>query len=114
MGIMKLHIPKIRESSYFPPWWSVEGVSTQRVEELIKALGCDGISKSQVSRICQDLDEVVESILVRSLNHEASPYLWLGVLTQNVREAGRIVNVSVVLTRMEPRSHTSLAGIPEV
>ena len=53
----------------------VEGVFTRRVEYLVKALGCDGISKSQVSRICQELDEAVESILGRSLEVEAYPYL---------------------------------------
>jgi putative transposase len=46
----------------------VEGVSTRRVDDQVKALGCDGISKSQVSRICQELDAVVESFLGRSLN----------------------------------------------
>ena len=46
----------------------VEGVSTQSVDDLVKALGCDGISKSHGSRICQELDEVVESFLVRSLD----------------------------------------------
>ena len=49
---------------------------------------------------------MVERFFSRSLNHEVSPSLWLDLLTQNVREAGRIVNVSVVVTRMEPRSRT--------
>ena len=81
------------------PWSSrhMWGVSTRRVDDLVKALGCDGISKSQVSRICQELDEVVESFLVRSLGGVAYPHLWLDALTQKVREAGRIVNVSVVV-----------------
>ena len=73
------------------------GVSTRRVDDLVKALGCDGVPKSQVSRICQELDEVVESFLVRSLGGVAYPHLWLDALTQKVREAGRIVNVSVVV-----------------
>ena len=77
---MALHIPKLREGSYFPSLLEprrrseqallsviqqayVEGVSTRRVDDLIKALGCDGISSSQVSRICEQLDEVVESFL---------------------------------------------------
>ena len=67
------------------------------MDDLIKALGCDGISKSQVSRICQELDEVVESFLGRSLDGDVYPYLWLDALTQKVRESGRIVNVSVVV-----------------
>ena len=76
VGTMELHIPKLREGSYFPSLLEprrrserallaviqqayVEGVSTRRVDDLVKALGCEGISKSQVSRICQELDVVV-------------------------------------------------------
>ena len=85
VGTMELHIPKLREGSYFPSLLEprrrsekallaviqqayVEGVSTRRVDDLIKALGCDGISSSQVSRICEQLDEVVESFLGRPLD----------------------------------------------
>ena len=85
VGTMALHIPKLREGSYFPSLLEprrrsekallaviqqayVEGVSTRRVDDLIKALGCDGISSSQVSRICEQLDEVVESFLGRPLD----------------------------------------------
>ena len=75
----------------------VEGVSTRRVDDLVKSLGCDGISKSQVSRICRDLDEVVENFLGRPLDGGPYPYVWLDALTQKVREGGRIVNVSVVV-----------------
>ena len=60
----------------------VEGVSTRRVDDLIKALGCDGISSSQVSRICEQLDEVVESFLGRPLDGGPYPYVWLDGLTQ--------------------------------
>ena len=111
---MELHIPKLREGSYFPSLLEprrrsekallsviqqayVEGVSTRRVDDLIKALGCDGISSSQVSRICQQLDEVVESFLGRPLDDGPYPYVWLDGLTQKVREGGRIVNVCVVV-----------------
>ena len=104
VGTMELHIPKLREGSYFPSLLEprrrsekallaviqqayVEGVSTRRVDDLIQALGCDGISSSQVSRICEQLDEVVESFLGRPLDG----------LTQKVREGGRIVNVCVVV-----------------
>ena len=72
-------------------------MSTRRVDDLIKALGCDGISSSQVSRICQQLDEVVESFLGRPLDGGPDPYVWLDGLTQKVREGGRIVNVCVVV-----------------
>ena len=75
----------------------VEGVSTRRVEDLVQALGCEGISKSQVSRICQELDGVVGPFLGRPQDVGPYPYLWLDALTQKVREAGRIVNVSVVV-----------------
>ena len=73
------------------------GVSTRRVDDLIKALGCDGISSSQVSRICEQLDEVVDSFLGRPLDGGPYPYVWLDGLTQKVREGGRIVNVCVVV-----------------
>ena len=79
VGTMDLHIPKLREGSYFPSLLEprrrserallaviqqayVEGVSTRRVDDLVKALGCEGISKSQVSRICQELDVVVDGL----------------------------------------------------
>ena len=78
---MELRIPKLREGSYFPSLleprrrskrallaviqqaYYIEGVSTRRVDDLVKALGCEGISKSQVSRICVELDGVVDSLL---------------------------------------------------
>ena len=75
----------------------MEGVSTRRVDDLIKALGCDVISSSQVSRICEQLDEVVGSFLGRPLDGGPYPYVWLDGLTQKVREGGRIVNVCVVV-----------------
>ena len=84
VGTMDLHIPKLREGSYFPILLEprcrserallaviqqayVEGVSTRRVDDLVKALGCEGISKSQVSRICQELDVVVDGFMGRPL-----------------------------------------------
>ena len=85
VGTMDLHIPKLREGSYFPSLLEprrrserallaviqqayVEGVSTRRVDDLVKALGCEGISKSQVSRICQELDVVVDGFMGRPLD----------------------------------------------
>ena len=114
VGTMELHIPKLREGSYFPSLLEprrrserallaviqqayVEGVSTRRVDDPVKALGCEGISKSQVSRICQELDVVVDGFLGRPLDGGPYPYPWLDALTQKVREDGRIVNVSVVV-----------------
>ena len=75
----------------------MEGVFTRRVDDMIRSLGCDCISSSQVSRICQDLDEVVESFLGRSLDGGPYPYVWLDGLTQKVREEASIVNVCVVV-----------------
>ena len=94
-----MHIPKLREGSYFPSLLEprrrserallaviqqayVEGVSTRRVDDLVKALGCEGISKSQVSRICQELDVVVDGFMGRPLDAGPYPYLWLDALTQ--------------------------------
>ena len=101
VGTLDLRIPKVREGSYFPSLLEprrrserallavvqqayVEGVSTRRVEDLVQALGCEGISKSQVSRICQELDGVVDSFLGRPLDRGPYPYLWLDALTVNV------------------------------
>ena len=111
VGPMELRIPKVREGSCFPSLLEtrrrsekallaviqqayVEGVSTRRVDDLIKSLGCDGISKSQVSRICRDLDQVGETFPGRPLGSGPYPYVWLDALTQKVREGGRIVNVA--------------------
>ena len=114
VGTLDLRIPKLREGTFFPSLLEprrrserallavvqqayVEGVSTRRVDDLVQALGCEGISKSQVSRICQELDRVVDSFLGRPLDGGPYPYLSLDALTQKVREEGRIVNVSVVV-----------------
>ena len=58
----------------------MEGVSTRKVDALVKSLGCEGTSKSQVSRICQESDQVVESFLGRPLDGGPYPYLWLDAL----------------------------------
>lgn len=114
VGSLELAIPKLRSGSYYPTFLEprrrseqallaviqqayVEGVSTRRVDDLVRALGCDGISKSQVSRICEELDAVVEAFRARPLDAQPYPYLWLDALTQKVREGGRVVNVAVVV-----------------
>ena len=112
VGTMELHIPKLREGNFPQPAGTAatqregpavgdpaslrRGRSTRRVDA-DPALGCDGISSSQVSRICQELDEVVDSFLGRPLDGGPYPYVWLDGLTQKVREGGRIVNVCVVV-----------------
>ena len=129
VGTMELRIPKLRDGSYFPSLLEprrrsekallaviqqayVEGVSTRRVDDLVKALGCEGISKSQVSRICRGLDEVVEKFLSRPLDSGPYAYLWLDALTQKVREEGKIVNVSVVVgTAVNVEGRREIVGL---
>ena len=90
----------------------VEGVSTRRVEDLVRSLGCDGISKSQVSRICSELDTLVSSFLELPLDSGPYCYLWLDALTQLVREEGRVVQVSVVVaTAVSASGKRELLGI---
>jgi putative transposase len=75
----------------------VAGVSTRRVDDLVRALGLDGISKSEVSRICAALDAEVEAFRARSLADEAYPYLWLDATYLKVREAGRVVSMAALV-----------------
>ena len=136
-GTMELRIPKLRDGRYFPSLLEprrrsekallaviqqayVEGVSTRRVDDpvsstgqvLVKTLGYEGISKSQVSRICRGLDEVVEKFLSRPLDGGPYAYIWLDALTQRVREEGRIVNVSVVVgTAVNTEGKREIVGL---
>src|SRR6202049_4779681 len=93
LGSLQFRIPKLRQGSYFPPFleprktsekalvaviqeaW-VSGVSTRRVDDLVQAMGLAGISKSQVSKLCKDIDERVNAFLDRPIEGEG-PYLWL-------------------------------------
>ena len=103
--------PKLRQGSYFPacssragapsapcsPWSSKptwRASRTRRVDDLVRSLGCEGISRSPVSRICSELDTVVTSFLERPLDGGPYRYLRLDALTQRVREEGRIAQVS--------------------
>ena len=112
-GTIELALPKLREGSYFPDWlltprkrseqaltaviadMYLAGVSTRRVDKLVRTLGIDGISRSSVSRLAASLDEIVEAFRSRPLTG-AYPYLQLDALVIKVREAGRIVNVAGV------------------
>ena len=114
-GTIDLAVPKLREGSYFPGWLLeprrraeraltqvvcqcyVEGVSTRRVDDVVKAMGTDGISKSQVSAMAKELDAVVEAFRSRALDAGPYTYAWLDALTQKVREGGRVVNVAMVI-----------------
>src|ERR671939_21576 len=113
VGTLELRVPRVRDGSFFPSLLEprkraeralvvvvqeayVQGVSTRRVDDLVKALGLDGLSKSQVSRLCQELDAEVERFRTRKLGGPY-PYCWLDATFVKVRQAGRVVNVAVVI-----------------
>lgn len=75
----------------------VEGVSTRRVDDLVKAMGIDGISNSEVSRMAAEFDTVVREFKERPLDGGPYRYLWIDALTQRVREGGRVLNVAAVI-----------------
>ncbi len=74
----------------------IQGVSTRSVDALVQAMGMTGISKSQVSRLCGDIDERVGAFLNRPLEGDW-PYLWIDATYVKVRQAGRIVSVAVII-----------------
>ena len=74
----------------------VQGISTRSVDELVKALGMSGVSKSEVSRLCAELDERVGAFLNRPIEGDW-PYLWIDATYVKAREAGRIVSVAVIV-----------------
>jgi putative transposase len=112
-GTVELRIPKLRKGSYFPGFLEprrlaekaltavvqeayVHGVSTRSVDDLVKALGMSGISKSQVSRLCEEIDGKVKAFLSRPLEGDW-PYLWIDATYVRTRENGRIVSVAVIV-----------------
>ncbi len=112
-GSIDVRIPKLRRGSYFPGFLEprrtaekalvaviqeayIQGVSTRSVDELVKAMGMTGISKSQVSRLCADIDERVGAFLNRPIEGDW-PYLWIDATYVKVRQAGRIVSVAVII-----------------
>ena len=109
-GTVELKIPKLRKGSYFPGFLEprrmaekaltaviqeayIQGISTRSVDDLVQAMGMSGISKSQVSRLCADIDGRVHSFLDRPLEGDW-PYLWLDATYVKVRHAGRILGSS--------------------
>lgn len=113
IGSLELRIPKLRTGSYFPSFLEprkaseqalvavvqeayLKGVSTRKVDDLVQALGMSGISKSQVSRLCGELDERVEAFLGRELTGKW-PYLWLDATYLKARDGGRVVNKAAVI-----------------
>ena len=112
-GSVELRIPKLRKGSYFPFFLEprrlaekaltaviqeayVQGISTRSVDDLVKAMGMSGISKSQVSRLCEEIDGKVKAFLDRPIEGDW-PYLWIDATYLKVREAGRIVSVAVIV-----------------
>jgi putative transposase len=112
-GTVHLQIPKIRKGSYFPGFLEprrmsekaltaviqeayVQGVSTRSVDDLVQAMGMSGISKSQVSRLCEEIDDKVNTFLNRPLEGNW-PYLWLDATYVKVRQGGRVVSVAVTI-----------------
>ena len=74
----------------------IGGISTRRVDDLVQAMGLSGISKSQVSKLCKDIDERVHAFLSRPLTGEW-PYLWLDATYLKQREGGRVVSVAAII-----------------
>jgi transposase-like protein len=74
----------------------VQGISTRSVDDLVKAMGMSGISKSQVSRLCEEIDGKVKAFLDRPIEGDW-PYLWIDATYVKVRQAGRIVSVAVIV-----------------
>jgi putative transposase len=112
-GTVELRIPKLRKGSYFPAFLEprrmaekaltavvqeayVHGVSTRSVDDLVQAMGMSGISKSQVSRLCAEIDEKVKAFLARPIEGDW-PYLWIDATYVKVRQNGRIVSVAVIV-----------------
>ncbi len=112
-GSVELRIPKLRKGSYFPFFLEprrlaekaltaviqeayVQGISTRSVDDLVKAMGMSGISKSQVSRLCEEIDGRVKAFLERPIEGDW-PYLWIDATYVKVRQAGRIVSVAVIV-----------------
>jgi putative transposase len=113
VGSLELRVPRVRDGSFVPSLFTprkraeralvavvqeayVQGVSTRRVDDLVKALGMEGISKSQVSRLCQELDAEVERFRTRRLDGPY-PYVWLDATFVQVRQQGRVVSQAIVI-----------------
>jgi putative transposase len=133
VGTIELAIPKLREGTYNPEWLLVprrraeqalvavigqayvEGVSTRRLDDLVKAMGIEGISSSQVSRMAAELDVKVAEFRDRPLDAGPYRYLWIDALTQKVREGGRVVNVSAVIaTAVNAEGRREIVGFDVV
>lgn len=128
-GTVELAIPKLRHGSYFPSFLEhrrraerapasvvatscLLGASTRRVEKLAASLGVTGLSKSQASAMAAELDETVEGFRSRRLDGGRCTFVWIGALTQEVREGGRTVNVRcLVATGVNADGHREIPGV---
>jgi putative transposase len=128
-GTVELAIPKLRHGSYFPSFLEhrrraeralaqvvatsyLLGVSTRRVEKLAASLGVTGLSKSQVSAMAAELDELVEGFRSRPLDRGPYTFVWIDALTQKVREGGRTVNVHcLIATGVNADGHREILGV---
>jgi putative transposase len=130
VGTIDLAIPKLRKGSYFPDWLLeprrraeralmqvvtecyVRGVSTRRVDGLVRTLGLEGMSKSQVSELAKELDPVVESFRNRPLDDGPYTFVWLDAMAQRCREGGRVVSVvTAVAVAVNSDGHREILGI---
>jgi putative transposase len=128
-GTIELAIPRLRQGSYLPSMLEprrraekaltaviarcyVEGVSTRRVDDVARAMGLDGISKSQVSRVCAEFDELVAAWRNRPLDAGPYGFVWLDALIIKVREHGRVVNTAaLVATGVNADGHREILGL---
>ena len=129
-GDVEIGIPKLRTGSFFPELleprrridkalWAVimtayiTGTSTRKVDDLVKALGCDsGVSKSTVSRICTQIDADVAVLRTRRLDHQAFVYVWLDATYVHVRENRHVVSKAVVIaTGLRADGHREVLGL---
>src|ERR1700722_17340436 len=112
-GTVELRIPRLRKGSYFPFFLEprrlaekaltaviqeayIQGISTRLVDDLVQAMGMSGISKSQVSRLCEEIDVRVKAFLDRPIEGDW-PYLWIDATYIKVRQNGRIVSVAAII-----------------
>jgi len=132
-GSIELAVPKLRQGSYYPDWLLdarkrseralmgvvaecyVKGISTRKVDAVVKQMGIEGISKSQVSELAASLDKQVEDFRSRPLESEGYPYVWLDAMYVKSREDGRIASVAVVVaTGVNADGHREILGVDVV
>lgn len=130
VGTIDLAIPKVRKGSYFPDFLLeprrraeralvsavaeayVLGISTRKVDRLVRSIGLDGISKSRVSEMAKSLDETVEAFRNRPLDAGPYPFVWLDAMEIKSREEGRVVNVTAVMAiGVNADGHREILGV---